>query len=148
MSAAWPVATTSTWLLKREEQPSTSSWTCSALVVVVDVLLHLVKDHQGQRQLAGCELSKLQYFLERVKHFVIADVVDHGELGLQCSAHCSGVFAEGGAGVDQRLGKHRRHVQVAKLVLELFPLASIVARTTSSRPSWYIHSASRAGAYC
>ena len=89
VSAAWPVATTRTWLPKREEQPSTKCWTCQRLrVVIVDVLLHLVEHDEREGQLAVGRALQLENLLEGVEHLVVADVVDHRVLVLQRGAHC------------------------------------------------------------
>ena len=103
VSAAWPVATTSTWLPNRAEQPSTMICTCSApCVVVADVLLHLVEDDERQRQLARADLlcsRRTSSKVSSISSLLMSSTI--GNCVCRASLTAAGVVTEAGAGVDQ-----------------------------------------------
>jgi len=88
-------------------------------VVIVNVLLHLVQDDEGERELAGVRALQAKHLFERVEHLVVTCVVDHRELRLQGDAHRRWRIAEAGSGVDKGLCENRRHVEIAKLVRQV-----------------------------
>ena len=116
---ACPVATTSTWLSNRAEQPSTRCWTCSAFSLSSPMYCCISsRTTSVSGSFPSVVALQAEHVLEDVEHLVVADVLDDRELRLQRLAHLGRRVAERCARVDQRLGERGRDVEVAKLVVE------------------------------
>ena len=95
-------------LSNRAEQPCDDVLHRQRLVVVVaDVLLHLVEDDEGERQLPRRRGLEAEDVVHDVEHLVVGDVLrGRRELRLEQLAHVLHGAAQRGVGVEERLRDH------------------------------------------